>query len=346
LPDVPTVPVTPEEFISGAVILKAEDIWIDGRFVANALDLIQENTMRQYEKLRALEPYDPACLYRIRDFRTLVGLKYVAVLSKRLGISTKLDPVLSFPLGPNAVSILEAALAYQTLLTGQRHDLGGGGEDSLIPIITRILDREGRPIWEYRPEPRPVVTDRIAVAVSDILRQVMVSGTGRRAKDAVKIMGVPVPTFGKTGTANQFINSSFVGHVPGPDRNSGRLDTREGYTIAAYVGYDDNRPMKTEHFGIYGASGALPLWIDTANGVVHSGAYMKRLQLADLAFETPEPITFPVRDRFIEIPVSPITGLPTGQTDDTPPRVLGDGNYQEGKWRPARAFEPVEGDTQ
>ncbi|MBW1786764.1 MAG: transglycosylase domain-containing protein [Deltaproteobacteria bacterium] len=343
LPDVPTLPITPEEFISGALILKAEDIWIDGRFVAHMLDLIQENTARQYEKLQAIEPYEPECLFRIRDFRTLVGLKYVATLSERLGISTKLDPVLSFPLGPNAVSILEAALAYQAMLTAERHTLGSKDDGLLTPIITRILDREGEPIWEYRSEPRPVLSERIAVSIGEILRQVMARGTGRRARDAVKILGVPIPTFGKTGTANRFTNSSFVGHVPGPDPDKGRLDTREGYTIAVYVGYDDNRPMKTDHFAIYGASGALPLWTDTANGIVNSNAYLKRLQLADLAFESPEPASFAVRAQFAEVPVLPISGLPAAQPDGSLPRVLGDGAYHGGKWRPVRTFEPVKG---
>jgi len=345
-PEGHTLPVPPEEFITGATVLKPEDIWIDGRFLVHALETLSKATERKYQKLRTLRPYEPECLYRIRDFRTLVGLTYVARLSKHLGICTDRDPVLSFPLGPNAISILEAALAYQSILTGRTHDLASGEHDvPLVPIITRILDREGELIWEYRPEPQPVLSERVSASVGEILRQVMELGTGRTARDEVRILGMPIPTYGKTGTADRFTNSSFVGHVPGPNPGTGALDVREGYTIAAYVGYDDNRPMKTDHIAVYGATGALPLWAETADAIVNSDDYIKQLQLADLAFDGSEVTSFPILEEFARVPVSPITGLPVhppaAQSGDDFPRIAADGILQDGKWHGNRVFEPL-----
>jgi len=86
----------------------------------------------------------------------------------------------------------------------------------------------------------------------------------------------PLPSFGKTGTANRYTNSSFVGLIPGPDNTTGQLAIDNGYTIAGYVGFDDNRPMKGDHMALYGSSGALPLWMDTAKAIVKNPRLLNR----------------------------------------------------------------------
>jgi membrane peptidoglycan carboxypeptidase len=140
-------------------------------------------------------------------------------------------------------------------------------------------------------------------------------GTGQKAKGAVKLFDIPIPTFGKTGTANRFTNSSFVGLIPGPDFRTGQFDLENGYVIAAYTGYDDNRPMKGKHLAIYGSSGALPLWIDTANAIVSATDFKKGVQPADLVFS---PLMRPEAEQkgFRRIPVSPVTGLPKGPSEE------------------------------
>lgn len=341
------LPLTPEEFITGAVPMEAENVWIEGQFVAHVLDLLRETTAREYDKLALLPPYEPEVLFRVRDFRTLVGLKYVSLLCERLGISTELEPVLSFPLGPNAISIVEAALAYQALMTGKVSLLGGRPSALLPPVITRLEDRHGELLWEYKPEPRQVLSEKVCASISEVLRMVMDMGTGQKAKGAVTVMGVPIPAFGKTGTANRFTNSSFIGSLPGPNPQTGELDVREAYTIAAYVGYDDNRPMKTDHQVVYGASGALPLWSDTANAIVNSKAYAKQLQLADLAFDAMEVLFLPARNEFSLVPLSPVTGLPEGspgtRIQGALPRIAADAVFQDGKWQANHTFNPLKG---
>ena len=67
-----------------------------------------------------------------------------------------------------------------------------------------------------------------------------------------------------------------MGLIPGPDSVTGLLDIPNGYTIAGYVGYDDNQPMKGPHMALYGSSGALPLWMDTAEAIVKTENFKTR----------------------------------------------------------------------
>ncbi len=338
--------ITPEWVLERPDALASREIWIDGLFTSEVLDLLQENVKRDYNRLNAHKRYEPEVLYWVRDFRTLVNLSYVVYLSKKIGISTKLEPVLSFPLGPNSISISEAALAYQTIMTGQVFPIAPEIGLTTVPIITKIVDREGEILWECKTEPVKVLSNRVSTLLTEILKKVMEAGTGRKARDAVCVLGVPIPSFGKTGTANRFTNSSFVGFIPGSNEKTGRLDINEGYVIASYVGYDDNRPMKGKHLAIYGASGALPLWIDTADAIANTHDYKKNLQPADLAFD-PLPSQLGMNREFRSIPVSPVTGLPLGLSNGVAPppllEVLTEGENRGGTWRLRRLFEPVAG---
>jgi len=344
------LPFTPEWLLKNRAHLTREKIWVDGLITSGVLDLIQEHMKDIYSRLSAQKPYDLETLAKIRDFRTLVNLSYVVYLSKKIGVSTRLDPVLSFPLGPNSISILEAALAYQALITGNVYPLSPDKGSAMIPIITKIVDREGDVIWEYKPQPVRIISTRVSSLVSEILRKVMEIGTGRRAEGAVRAFDIPIPTFGKTGTANQFTNSSFVGLIPGPDHRTGQLDLKDGYTIAAYVGYDDNRPMEAEHFTIYGSSGALPLWIDTANAITNSEGYSKKLQLADLVFGAKSSL-ISTQGGLKSISVSPLSGLIVKSSKKTtvsssPVKIIGEVDEHGGSLNFKRHFEPVGGEVE
>ena len=132
---------------------------------------------------------------------------------------------------------------------------------------------------------------------------------------------IPLPSFGKTGTSNRFTNSSFVGFIPGPEKDMGLLGIAKGYVIASYVGYDDNRPMKGKRVSIYGASGALPLWIDTANAISNSLEYKKWLEVADLVFDI-QSLSLNQDKNLQPVPISASTGLPLENMDKN-----GSGNH-------------------
>ena len=347
-------PLLPEQFPDFLLRLEREDIWVDGLIPSRSIELLQSNMRKNFERLMGQKRYDPEVLVKVGDFRRLVNTLYVVRLCRELGFSTKLDPVLSFPLGANAVSILEAALAYESVMTGKLYPLTDERSNAMVPIITKIVDRQGKTLWEYMPNPEQVLTPRVSKQVTNILRLVMETGTGRSARNAVQLsldMGdmdveVPLPTFGKTGTANRFTNSSFVGFIPGPDEQSGRLELEDGYVIASYVGFDDNRPMKGKQISIYGASGALPLWIDTANSIVNSARFKVNLGIADLAFESQRLLE--TGDQGLRyVPVSPKSGLPlqerAGIAPDNAPAVLTDADSSDQTLHLRRVFEPIRG---
>jgi penicillin-binding protein 1A len=113
------------------------------------------------------------------------------------------DPLLPYPsavLGANGTNTLSMASAYGTLATGGTHV-------NPVPAIA-ISDRQGRVIWEASPKPSQVVDPGVAAAANDILKDVVLYGTGA----AANIDGRP--QIGKTGTADSHTNAWFVGAVP------------------------------------------------------------------------------------------------------------------------------------
>lgn len=348
------IPVTPEWMIKNTSQVTKAEIRIDGLITSEALDWLQENLKKNYRRLLNHKRYDMEVLNNVRDFRTLVNLSYVVRLTRELGVSTKLDPVLSFPLGPNSISILEAARVYQAIMNGKTYSLSGANSDAMVPVINKIVDRYGDLLWEYKPQPKKVLTNRVSRLITGILGKVMETGTGRSAGDKLKVslgdhnekINVSIPSFGKTGTSNRFTNSSFVGFIPTPDTGTGMLNTEDGYVIACYVGYDDNRPMKSEHMTVYGASGALPIWIDTANAILNSRIYKKNLlQPADLVFN-PLMALEGTHEQMQPLSVSPVTGLPLHLNrkrtiPDLFPKVMAEVQALDDGWQLKRTFEPI-----
>src|SRR4030042_1889311 len=157
---------------------------------------------------------------------------------------------------------------------------------------------------------------------------------------------IPIPSFGKTGTANLYTNSSFVGIIPVLDPNKGVFDIREGYVITSYVGYDYNRPMKGRHINIYGSSGALLLWVDACNAIVNSKTYKEGVESADPAFFIQSrPLL--ANNMLSPVNVSSINGLPLTAEEYEPSeevnKVYSDINMDGDVLELKRAFEPLKG---
>jgi len=347
--------VTPEWILERHERIVPGKIWIDNIIPSEVIDLLQKHLKESYKRLINYKRYDLEVLYRIKDFRTLVNLHYVNKVAKEMGISTRLDPVLSFPLGANSISILEAALCYHTIMSGKVYPVTYNVTPDMVPIITKIVDREGETIWEYKTPPKKVLTRRVSELITEILRLVMKKGTGQRAKDAIQLsmeienerFDIPIPSFGKTGTANRFTNSSFVGFIPGLKKDSSGFDIGKGYVIASYVGFDDNRPMKRKHVTIYGSSGALPLWIDAANTIVNSHEYKENMQVADLAFDI-QSLQIPDYRELLPVDISSVTGLPFRTKEGVIPenylQLYSHVDMKEDTLTLKRAFEPLQGD--
>ena len=94
----------------------------------------------------------------------------------------------------------------------------------MVPIITKIVDRQGKTVWEYTPQPKRVLSERVSILVTDILRAVMDNGTGHSAKEAIRLnleaeeekLSVLIKTYGKTGTAEPFHQLQLCRFCSGP----------------------------------------------------------------------------------------------------------------------------------
>ncbi len=260
-----------------------KDLLVEGRLHSSTLTSVRGAIDRMAKDRADLDPYDAEQLMVHPDFRLLLGMYYVAELAEVYGVREELPPVLSMPLGALDISLLEAAQVYQGYLSGQAWSFPGSGfEDSAVPglrsdfgvpeqaapalLIQEIRDRDGNVI--YRAEPESIqVADPVAGRLTvNILRNVVEHGTGRRAN---RIAG-DFPLGGKTGTTNDFKNAAFIGHAPIAD-DKGRLDPAHAYTVAVYVGYDDNRQMVRGNIKLAGSSGALPAWMGTVEGLQAEG---------------------------------------------------------------------------
>ncbi|MDR7438683.1 MAG: penicillin-binding protein 1A [Armatimonadota bacterium] len=145
-----------------------------------------------------------------------LGPQAVIETARRMGIHSPLQPNLSLALGTLEVTVLEMASAYATLAANGVHT---------EPVaITRVTDATGRVLDEFSPERRIALRPEVAYTMTDILRGVILRGTGRAAD-------IGRPAAGKTGTTDDYRNAWFVGYTP-------------DLAVAVWVGNDDNTPMR------------------------------------------------------------------------------------------------------
>lgn len=332
-----------------------DGILIDNSLASGTVELINEALNREYGRLKKLDPYDAEFLYQVRDFRIMVAIQYVIGLCRATGVESDLEPVLSFPLGSNVMSLLDVARAYGGLLTGVTRHHGKPGSGPGLAIIESIENSDGDVIYESSPKVSRVFSSEVRIAVSDILRRIVKFGTGRyadrnirlRSRDPKKdreLVGLDahVPAAGKTGTANSFTNASFAGGVPGVG-GSGFFSLADGYVLTTYVGFDDNVPMARNTTHISGASGALPLWAKIANQILLENDYASRLDLVDISFsdQTDFPLYYPDKGQ-IEVPVDPSRGgLAASINDSTGASLITFGEINNGgRVKPTGFFKP------
>ncbi len=303
----------------GPTVPAVDAVLLDGRLRVGTLRRLERVRARRALVIAEQDPYDFEVLQHHPDFRTLVALRYVAALADRLGVSADLPPVLSLPLGAAELTVEEAATLYQGMATGARYDFPGtvtlpsGPEAVAAPehstlLIAEIRDADGNVLYQARPRPRQVGDPVAGRLIGDVLRNVVRFGTGRRAASAARVGRSVVPLTGKTGTTNAFRNAAFVGFVPRAE--SGAWTWGQGYTLAAYVGFDDNTSMSAGRVRLSGASGALPAWMGTAAGMADAGL---------LGAEAPATSELRVEGGFTRVPVVDATGrLDTGRPGQVP----------------------------
>ena len=107
-------------------------------------------------------------------------------------------------------------------------------------IIERIDDQDHNPIYRAAHVAIPVVDPGSAWLTSQLMEQVLTSGTAASAKS----LGFKLPAAGKTGTTNDYKDAWFVGYT-------------SALTCGVWVGFD--QPTTIVARG-YGSALALPVW--------------------------------------------------------------------------------------
>lgn len=334
-------------------------IRIENTLSVATIDTLTEYMKQEYKELSSLPPYSFEVLQHVTDFRIMTGLRYMVGLSRALGIQSNLDPVLSFPLGSNVISLFEAARAYEGLITGKVTVFKDEKTAEGLAIIDRIEDSDGTLIYSPERIDRPVLSTATALATGNILRNVVQYGTGRFADKNIRLhsteatvekqlnqLDLRIPVMGKTGTANQFTNAAFLGMVPNVSADAKGMTVENGYVIASYVGFDDNTPMERNNTHISGSSGALPTWTRMANDVLLEMNYGEKFDLIDMVFTASTspnpaiPLAAPDLGQ-IEIAVNQGNGLPSPGETSKAATVLTFGTINEnGELVPARTFAP------
>jgi len=167
-----------------------------------------------------------------------VGIDKIIAQAHKFGIKEDLNRDLSVSIGSGAVSLMEMVYAFSTF-----PNLGVRYEPY---YITKIENSKGEVFAEYMPsEPIPVIKEGTANIMLDMMRNVVVNGTGKRA------LVIPKLIAGKTGTTNENKDTWFVGYMP---------DLVNG----VWVGFDDFQSIGKYRVG---SNTALPAWVTFTKNV-------------------------------------------------------------------------------
>ncbi len=276
------------------------DVKVSGYLDIDLLDKLQHTVQEKVASVKKVEdPYRLYWYYQHHDFRIVMGLRYVVAMSRACGMYNPLDAVLSFPLGTSAVTASEIAKVYQTFIDGKVYRFFDKGPDNQINFIRRIEDRHGHILYEPKARESQLVKPEVTMQMREILQKVVTHGTGRRARGELyvdlgetpagkpagelPIKPIRIPSFGKTGTTNDYLTSYYAGFLPYPTEKGKPLDPSNSLVISTYVGYDRNRPMQRGRQKIYGSAGALPAWVNFAKGVIEEKDYKSMLDPLDIS---------------------------------------------------------------
>jgi len=184
-----------------------------------------------------------------------IGLQTIIAMMKKLGIDVSGENYdLTIALGSISLSPLEIARAYTPF--------ANGGKLVKTKIISKV-EKAGNIIFEEENEEQKVLSDQTAFIMTWMMRNVVLHGTGWRAK----VLRVPVA--GKTGTSNNGRDTWFIGFTP-------------EIVVAVWVGKDDFTPIGSRVSA--GPTVALPIFVEFMK------KYQQKLKGED--FKVPDGVAF------------------------------------------------------
>lgn len=165
------------------------------------------------------------------DLATYLNLGDIIDMAKKMGVTTNVNDDPSIILGASEVRVIDLASAYTVLLNN--------GYAVFPYAVKEIKDTNGKKLYSYEAENgQKILDDDVVGQMNLLLREVVVSGTGKKA---LSVNGAR----GKTGTSQNYRDAWFIGF-------------NDKYTTAIWLGNDDNSPM------LRVGGGTLPtqLWSD------------------------------------------------------------------------------------
>ncbi|MGH8492840.1 MAG: penicillin-binding protein 1B [Moraxellaceae bacterium] len=187
-----------------------------------------------------------------------VGVPNVIGTLKKLGVTQNINAYPSLMLGAVNMSPLDVLSMFQVYASG--------GFRTPARSIREVVDAKGKPLKRYGLAVQQAVDPAAVYLVNYALQQTMRAGT---AASAYSSLPADLVMAGKTGTTNDLRDAWFAGYTG-------------NYLAVVWVGNDDNRAT-----GLFGASGALPIWVDM----------MKRLHPVSLVQVQPENVQWQWADQ-------------------------------------------------
>jgi penicillin-binding protein 1B len=194
----------------------------------------------------------------------MVGYEKVVEMANRAGMNYKIQPTPAVALGSYEITPLEAVGAY-TVFANQ-------GDYIKPSFISLVRSQDGKVVYRNQPEHKQVLDPRVAYLMTNLMEEVLRSGTAA----GVRAAGFKVPAAGKTGTSH---DGWFAGYT-------------SELLCVVWVGFDDNKELDLE-----GAHSAAPIWTE----------FMKRA-LAYREYRDAKPFQAP--DGIVSIDIDPQSGMP------------------------------------
>lgn len=220
----------------------------------------------------------------LKLFNEKVGIEKSWAFTKKLGITTLTDDDYSAQTGvigglKYGVSVEELTNAYSAI--------GNQGAFNDAYMIEKIVNSEGKIIYQHKVNPEQVFSKQTAYLMTDMLRTVITEGTASTVKREYK-HSKEIPIVGKTGSTQNYGDVWFMGYTP-------------DVTLGMWVGYKEQINTLT---GDTQKRQAQTLWAKVLNAVIDK---QPELFVTD-KFAQPEGI--------IKKTVSAYSGkLPTSLTD-------------------------------
>jgi membrane peptidoglycan carboxypeptidase len=250
-----------------------------------------------------------------------------ARFANEIGIHQKLQKVFSMPLGVNEITLGEITTAYQSLLTGKVYKcLDAEWSDPCF--IKEIKNRDGRVIFRNEVETKQVLSDTVTSQMAVMLRSVFTNGTARSQVANLSVSSedrsttLRFPVMGKTGTTNDYRNVAFMGALPTyvAEQNGIALDSV--VAIGSYVGFDDNKPLKSGRTRIAGASGGLPQWAAFAKEEIDIQGIPEHIDFFDISMLATGEVPLVLPNERGELKVDPMTGFVLPESEASAGRSL------------------------